>query len=79
MPVAPDNYAAIYVCLNQKLAGIAKLLLDRGIDLDQYRTWAEKYPKNEGYEAAMEELTEYWADLQSGAQQEELSVGSMDL
>ena len=79
MPVAPDNYAAIYVCLNQKSAGIAKLLLDRGIDLDQYRTWAEKYPKNEGYEEAMEELTSYWEKQQSGPQQDGPSMGDMHL
>ena len=79
MPVAPDNYAAIYVCLNQKSAGIAKLLLDRGIDLDQYRTWAEKYPKNEGYEEAMEELTSYWEKQQTAPQQVGLSMGDMHL
>ena len=79
MPVAPDNYTALYACLNQKSAGIAKLLLDRGIDLDQYRTWAEKYPKNEGYEEAMEELTSYWEKQQSGPQQDGPSMGDMHL
>ena len=50
MPVEPDNYAALYVCVNNQAAGIAKLLLDRGMDLDQYQAWAEKQRKNEGYE-----------------------------
>ena len=30
MPVEPDNYAALYVCINNQAAGVAKLLLDRG-------------------------------------------------
>ena len=30
MPVAADNYAALYVCVNNQAAGVAKLLLDRG-------------------------------------------------
>ena len=50
MPVEPDNYAALYVCVYTQAAGIAKLLLDRGMDLDQYQAWAEKQRKNEGYE-----------------------------
>ena len=65
MPVAPDNYAALYACINNKATDIAKLLLDRGIDLDQYQAWAEKYPKKEGYEEVMEELTDYWAQRQT--------------
>ena len=56
-----------------------KLLLDRGIDLDQYRTWAEKYPKNEGYEEAMEELTSYWEKQQTAPQQVGPSMGDMHL
>ena len=32
MPVEPDNYAALYVCVNNQAADIAKLLLDKGID-----------------------------------------------
>ena len=58
MPVEPDNYAALYVCVNNQAADIAKLLLDKGIDLDRYQAWAEKQRKNEGYEETMAELTE---------------------
>ena len=79
MPVQPDNYAALYACLNHKAVDTAKLLLDRGIDLDQYQTWAETLKKNEGYEEAMAELTEYWSELQSGPQQDSPSLDGMSL
>ena len=79
MPVAPDNYAALYVCLNNGAADIGKLLLDRGIDLEQYQIWAEKQRKNEGYMEAMEELTAYWEKLQNAPQQDDPSLGDMSL
>ena len=79
MPVEPDNYAALYVCVNNQAAGAAKLLLDKGVDLDQYQAWAEKQRKNEGYEETMEELTEYWSELQSGPEQDGPSMDGMSL
>jgi hypothetical protein len=79
MPVAPNNYAALYVCLNNGAADIGKLLLDRGIDLERYQIWAEKQRKNEGYMEAMEELTAYWEKLQNAPQQDDPSLGDMSL
>ena len=79
MPVEPDNYAALYVCVNNQAADIAKLLLDKGIDLDRYQAWAEKQRKNEGYEETMAELTEYWSELQSGPEQDGPSMNGMTL
>ena len=79
MPVAPDNYAALYVCLNNGAADIGKLLLDRGIDLERYQIWAEKQRKNEGYMEALEELTAYWEKLQNAPQQDDPSLGDMSL
>ena len=79
MPVEPDNYAALYVCVNNQAADIAKLLLDKGIDLDRYQAWAEKQRKNEGYEETMAELTEYWSELQSGPEQDSPSMDGMSL
>ena len=79
MPVEVDNYAALYVCVNNRAADIAKLLLDQGMDLEQYKTWAEKQRKKEGYEETMEELTEYWSELQSGPEQDGPSIDGMSL
>ena len=79
MPVAPDNYAALYACLDNGAADIGKLLLDRGIDLERYQVWAEHRPKSEEHGAAMEELAEYWAQMQIGPQQDGPSMGDMSL
>ena len=79
MPVAPDNYAALHACLNNGAADIGKLLLDRGIDLERYQIWAEKQRKSEGYMEAMEELAEYWAQMQPEPQQNGPSMGDMSL
>lgn len=79
MPVAPDNYAALHACLNNGAAGIGKLLLDHGIDLEQYQAWAEHRPKSEEYGAAMEELAEYWVQAQTVPQQDGPSMGDMSL
>lgn len=79
MPVAPDNYAALYACLNNGAADIGKLLLDRGIDLEGYQAWAEHRPKSEEHGAAMEELAECWAQMQIGPQQDRPSMGDMSL
>ena len=79
MPVAPDNYAALYACLNNGAADIGKLLLDRGIDLERYQIWAEKQRRSEGYMEAMEELTSYWEKQQTGPQQDGPSMGDMHL
>ena len=48
MPVEPDNYDALYACVSNQAVGAAKLLLDRGIDLEQYQLWAEHRPKAMG-------------------------------
>ena len=79
MPVAPDNYAALHACLNNGAAGIGKLLLDHGIDLERYQAWAEHRPKSGEYGAAMEELAEYWAQTQTVPQQDGPSMGDMSL
>lgn len=79
MPVAPDNYTALYACLNNGAVDIGKLLLDRGIDLERYQIWAVKQRRSEGYMEAMEELTSYWEKQQSGPQQDGPSMGDMHL
>lgn len=81
MPVEPDNYCALYVCINNQVPGIAKLLLDRGMDLDRYRAWAEKQPKEAGYAETMEEVSAYWAERKGrdGPERPGPSMGGMRL
>ena len=79
MPVAPDDYAALHACLDNGAADVGKLLLDRGLDLERYQAWAEHRPKSEAHGAAMEELAGYWAQLQTGPQQDGPSIGDLSL
>ena len=79
MPVEPDNHAALYACVSNQALGAAKLLLDRGIDLDQYQLWAEHRPKGEGYTRTMEELAAYWSELQNSPRPEDSPMDGMSL
>ena len=79
LPVEPDNYAALYFCVNNHAVDLAKLLLDQGMDLEQYKAWAEKQRKNEWYEEIMKDLTTYWTGLQNESQQSDLPTESMSL
>lgn len=79
MPVAADDYAVLSICVEQDAVGTAKLLLDCGMDFEQYQLWAEDYGRNSGHEETMEKLSEYWSELQSSPQQSGLSMGGMSL
>ena len=78
-PVEPDNYDALYACVSNQAVGAAKLLLDRGIDLEQYQLWAEHRPKGDGYTETMEELAAYWSELQNSTQPEDSPMKGMNL
>lgn len=63
MPVAVDDYAALSVCVQYDAVETAKLLLDQGMDLDQYRLWAENHGKSGGHAETLEALAEHWSEL----------------
>ena len=77
--VEPDNYDALYACVSNQAVGAAKLLLDRGIDREQYQLWAEHRPKGDGYTETMEELAAYWSELQNSTQPEDSPMKGMNL
>lgn len=77
MPVGPDNYAALYACINNGTPDIARLVLDQGIDFDKYRAWAEKMPKSAEYEAALETLCGYVAEQKNTVQCDGPTMGGM--
>lgn len=79
MPVEPDNHAALYASVSNQALGAAKLLLDRGIDLEQYQLWEEHRPKGEGYTRTMEELAAYWSELQNSPRPEDSPMDGMSL
>lgn len=53
----------------------AKLLLDRGLDLDQYREWAEEHGESCKYPEVISELLDYTREQQTqGPQMGEMSL-----
>ena len=77
MPVGPDNYAALYVCINNGMPGVAKLVLDQGIDFDKYRALADNKPKSAEYEAAIEALYGYVTEQKNTVQRDGPTMGGM--
>ena len=64
MWVNTNDYRALYACIQNKAVDTAKLLLDRGMDFDQYLKWAQAHQygaPEETYNA----LVEHWSELQA--------------
>ena len=79
MPVAADDYAALSVCVQHDAVDAAKLLLDRGMDFEQYRLWAEDHDRNCGHEDTLEALAEHWAESLDPPNQDSPAMGGMVL
>ena len=60
-----NDYAALNACVKNGAVDVAKLLLDGGMDFEQYR---EAYP-NSGSKETIRELEEYWQTIK-GQEQE---------
>ena len=56
MKVALDDFAAFNACVQNASVTTAKLLLDRGMNLDQYRNWAEEHGESCKYPEILSEL-----------------------
>ena len=67
MKVELDDFAAFNACVQNASIATAKLLLDRGTDLVQYRNWAEEHGESCKYPEILSELAAY-AEEQRQAQ-----------
>lgn len=76
MNVELDDYAAFNACIQNASISTAKLLLDRGLDLDQYREWAEEHGESCKYPEVMSELLDYTKEQRQaqGPQMGEMSL-----
>lgn len=77
MPVAVDDYAALSVCVQHDAVETAKLLLDQGMDLDQYRLWAEEHDKSGGHAETLESLAGHWSELTDSPRQDCPAMGGI--
>lgn len=74
--MAADDYAALSVCVQHDAVDAAKLLLDRGMDFEQYRLWAEDHDRDRGHENTLEALAEHWAESLDPPNQDGPAMGA---
>ena len=76
MWVDVHDYQSLYVCVKNGAVGAAKLLLDGGMDFEQYR---QRFPECDSPDT-IQALEEHWAQLQAQAQtQEQEQSGTLDM
>ena len=74
MWVDTSDYGALHACVENDAVEVAKLLLDGGMDFEQYQQWATARHYG-GHEETLQALTEHWAELK--AEPEEAPVQEM--
>ena len=73
-----DDYSALHACVQNDAVEVAKLLLDHGMDFEQYRQWAEY--RGGGHEETIQALSDHWQELTAGQEQSEAQeMGGMRL
>lgn len=70
MWVDANDYDAFHACVKNDAVKVCKLLLDGGIDFDQYRQWAETRPCA-GHEETLQALADHWTKLKAAQEQGE--------
>ncbi len=70
MWVDPNHYGALHACLENGAVDVAKLLLDQGMDLNQYKEWAKRQSHGLRCDDNLTSLEEHWAELQAQAQEQ---------
>ena len=69
MVVSPNDYRAMNVCVRNGAVEAAKLLLDQGMDFEQYRAWAETHNRTPVDEQVCNEIQGHWEKLKSERQE----------
>ena len=73
-----NDYNALHACVQNDAVDTAKLLLDHGMDFEQYRQWAEH--RGGGHEETVQNLADYWQELNAEPEQSEAQeMGGMSL
>lgn len=54
-----------HACMENGAVDVAKLLLDQGMDLDQYKEWAKRQSHGLRCDDTLASLEEHWAELQA--------------
>ena len=59
MQIDPDDYNALFTCVKNGALTCAELILDQGMDFQQYRVWADRHGASASYPDAMVQLDEH--------------------
>lgn len=68
MWVDVNDYSALYACVQNDAVEVCRLLLDGGMDFDQYRQWAQTRPCA-GHEETLQALADHWSEMQAEVEQ----------
>ena len=68
MWVDVNDYSALHACVQNDAVEVCRLLLDGGMDFDQYRQWAQTRPCA-GHEETLQALTDHWSEMQAEVEQ----------
>ena len=63
-----NDYSTPHACVQNDAVGVCKLLLDGGMDFDQYRQWAQTRPCA-GHEETLQALADHWSEMQAEVEQ----------
>ena len=68
MWVDVNDYSALHACVQNDAVEVCRLLLDGGMDFDQYRQWAQTRPCA-GHEDTLQALSDHWSEMQTAQEQ----------
>ena len=68
MWVDANDYSALHACVQNDALEVCRLLLDGGMDFDQYRQWAQTRPCA-GHEETLQALADHWFEMQAEMEQ----------
>ena len=71
MQVEPGDYNALFTCIRNGALTCAKLILDQGMDFEEYRSWANQHGACDNYLDAMKQLEVHWIENHSVQEQEQ--------
>ena len=83
MQIDPDDYDALYTCVKNGALTCAKMILDQGMDFQQFQSWADRHGVSNTFPDAMVQLAEHWVDHnpqeQEDTQMQGMAMGGMSL
>ncbi len=74
LQISPDSYDALHACVENGCPDAGKVLLDRGMNLDEYEYWAKGQGHGLRINDTLELLREHWQELQA-QEQDQTSSG----